>query len=249
MLLDLEEFQIMASALQPQLRIQESDAKFHSLFEYFFGASDFARIRILELGPGQCDFSRLSAGAGAAVVVMDHDPAVLALARKRGYEVISGDFLTFDWTSLRGEFDGLFSRHSIAAQRFDEPAPLVALVNDICAVLKPGGWGWILPWNRFRGVEPGDAELMLAAQRQAFEQNGFAAFELVGQIAGSGGVWDHHELFLKRVDPGPEHSDRERLLHFVGPLDPVDSPGSGARSRRSGSAVRSRSRRTRSGRR
>lgn len=207
----------MASALQPQLRVQVSDWKFHNLLEYFFPACDFSGTRILELGPGQCDFSRLAAERGARIAVMDHDPAVLELARKRGYDTINCDFLSFDWSSLRAQFDGLFARHSIAAQRFGDPLPLVAMVNEICAVPKPEGWGWITPWNRFRTTEPQHAESLMTAQRQAFGQNGFAAFEVTGLVAGRDLIWDHWELFLKGIDLGPEQASRERLYYYTVP--------------------------------
>jgi hypothetical protein len=135
-------------------------------------------------------------------VTIDHDPAVVALGHKRGHEAILADFLTLDWNSLRDEFDGLFVRHSIAAQRFDEPVSLAEFANRICSVLKPGGWGWVYPWNRFRDKASAHVEPMLAAQRQAFERKGFAAFELTPLFAQAGGIRDRRDLFLRDLDPG-----------------------------------------------
>jgi hypothetical protein len=202
LLLDAEELQIMASALQPPLRVQESDAQFRSIFQKFFAGQPLAEARILEIGPGKCGFTRLAAAAGAAMVTIDHDPAVVSLGRKRGYEAILADVLSFDWASFRGSFDGLFARHSIAAQWFRDPQPLQDFVDTICSVLKPDGWGWLVPWNRFRS-EPDDIELMVAAQRQAFERNGFTTFELTPLIIGPDGrSYDHWDLFLRGLDPG-----------------------------------------------
>ncbi|HEY1299350.1 MAG TPA: class I SAM-dependent methyltransferase [Stellaceae bacterium] len=216
MLLDDEEFAIMASAAQPQLRDQQSDAKFRSLFEYFFAGRDFSGREVLELGPGQCDFSRFAAAAGASVTVMDHDPAVVALGRKRGYEAIIGDFLTFDWGTLRARFDGLFARNSISVQRFSDPASFEALIDGVCSVLKPSGWGWVVPWNRFRGTPSAEIGRMLESQRKALERNGFRIVELTSLIAGpEPGTRHQWELFLRDIDPGPLASEPKRLLGLV----------------------------------
>jgi hypothetical protein len=216
MLLDDEEFQIMASAAQPQLRVQQSDAQFQTLFQYFFAGREFAGTKILELGPGQCDFSRIAAAAGASIMIMDHDPAVVALGRKRGYEATVDDFLTFDWSSLSAAFDGLFARHSITVQRFSDPVPLEALLDGICSVIKPSGWGWMLPWSRFRGTPPAQIDRMLAAQRRALERNGFRTVELTPLIPGpEAGIQDQWELFLRGIDPGPRLSEPRRLLSVV----------------------------------
>jgi hypothetical protein len=216
MLLDDEEFRIMEGAAQHQLRLQIDDAKFRSLFDNFFAGRQFAGTRVLELGPGQYDFSRLAAAAGATVFAIDHDPAVVALGRKRGHEAILADFLTFDWNSLRGEFDGLFARASIAPDRFSDPALLGELVDKICSVLKPGGWGWLAPWNRFSNTTPAYVELLLAAQRSAFERHGFTTFELTPLMAGPEDyLLDHWELFLRGLDPGPAGSNPRTLLSYV----------------------------------
>ena len=204
MLFDDEEFHIMAAAAQPQLRLSEPDAKAKRIFEDFFAERRLAGTRVLELGPGQYDFARLVMAAGATVVSIDHDPAVVALGRKRGYEVIHADFLTLDWSSLRGEFHGLFARHSIAPHWFPEPAPLVAFVNSICSTLKRGGWGWLLPWSKYVNTPPAQVNRMLSAQRRAFERRRFTTFYLEG-------IPDNNILFLKGIDPGPGGIDPRRL--------------------------------------
>jgi SAM-dependent methyltransferase len=211
MLLDDDEFQMMASAAQPQLRVHEPDTKFRWLFSNFFAAQQFAGTRVIELGPGQYDFARLAAAAGATILTIDHDPAVVALGRKRGHEVILADVMTFDWNSLRGEFDGLFARWSTAPHWFSDPAPLEEFVDSICSVLKPGGWGWLFPWNRYRHTPPAHIKLMLAAQRQAFERNGFTAFEVTRLFARAGGIRDRRDLFLRGLDPGPRGLNPRRL--------------------------------------
>jgi hypothetical protein len=214
MLLDDEELQIMASALQPPLRVQGMDTQFKLIFDRFFAGRHLDGTRILELGPGQYDFTRLAMAAGATVMTIDHDPAVVALGRKRGYETLQADVLSLDWSPLRGKFDGLFGRHSIAAQWFRDPIPLQDFVNALCSALKPDGWGWLLPWNRFR-AEPAHIEMMVAAQRRAFERNGFVTCELTPLIAGDDGSHDHWDLFLRGLDPGVEPSDTHSLRPFT----------------------------------
>jgi hypothetical protein len=57
MLLDDDDFPIMASAAQPRLRVQQPDTKFRWLFKTFFARRQFGGTRVLELGPGQYDFA------------------------------------------------------------------------------------------------------------------------------------------------------------------------------------------------
>src|SRR5579872_3237817 len=174
MLLDDCELQIMAAAAQPHLRTQYPDDKERGIFEDFFAGRSFGGTRILELGPGQGDFARIVTAAGASVVIFDHDPAVVALARKRGHEANLADVMTYDWGSQQGAFDGLYARSSIAPHWFSDPAPLATFINRICCVLKPAGWGWVLPWNRFGKSDPRpQVDRLLDAQSEAFERHGF----------------------------------------------------------------------------
>src|SRR5579872_7096870 len=143
MLLDDEERRIMATAGQTQLREQRSDRQEREIFGDFFAGRSFAGTKIVELGAGQCDFARLADGAGATVLVIDNDPAVITLARKRGYQAIQSDFQSFNWGAVQSEFDGLFARWSIAPHWFDDPAPLEQFVDAICSSIKPQGWGWV----------------------------------------------------------------------------------------------------------
>lgn len=215
MLLDDDELRIMASALQPQLRIQVSDAPMVRTFQYFFSARRLVGERVLEIGPGHGDFSRLAAAAGAAMTIMDHDPAVVALAHRRGYEAILADCKSFDWNTMRGRFDGLFIRNSIAAQWFRDTASLEMLVDDICSALKPEGWGWARPWNRYGAATPRDQiETMFSVQRHAFVRNGFTAFEGAPLTEGPE-LCDHWELFLKNIDPGPAASEQIDLFRLM----------------------------------
>ena len=214
MLLDDEEFQIMATAAQPHLRVQQADTKERQIFDDFFAGRQLAGARVLELGPGQYDIARLVAAAGATIVTIDHDPAIVALGRKRGHEAILADFLTFDWNSLRAEFDGLFARSSTAPHWFSDTAPLEEFVDSICSVLKPDGWGWVLPWNRYIDTPSAHVDLMLAGQREAFERNGFTTVDLRPLIAARGGdpSRDNYQLFVRGLNLGPRELDPDRFV-------------------------------------
>ena len=206
MLFGNDEIEIMANAVQLTLREPTySDVAYKRIFQDFFCTRDLRGSEILELGPGQYDFARLVEAAGAKVVGIDHDPAVVALGQKRGYEVIHENFRSFDWGSLAAQFDGLFCRGSINAFWFSEPETLAEFVNNICSVLKPEGWGWITPWNANPTTPtPGFIREILQAQRQSFERHGFRSYEPTPEIAGryNISVKENTIVFLRNIDHG-----------------------------------------------
>ena len=203
MLYDDEEVQIMSKAAQVHLREpSRSELISRHIFDNFFRARKFVGTKVLELGPGQYDFARMVEAAGATVVSMDHDPAVIALGQKRGYSVILSNFRSFDWGSLEGQFDGLFCRGAINAFWYRDPKSLGGFIDNICSVLKPDGWGWLAPWNH---VIPSDAtlarvKLMLDAQRQAFESHGFISFGSPSEIAARYAFREHPIIFLRNIE-------------------------------------------------
>jgi SAM-dependent methyltransferase len=218
MLCNDEECRIMVGAAQPQLRTSQPDKKFKWVLENFFADGQLAASRILELGPGQFDFSRLAMAAGATITTMDYDPAVVALGRQRGYDIIEADFRTFDWSTIRGEFDGLFVCDAIAPHWFTEAAALQEFVDQVCLILRPRGWGWVLPWNRYVKRRRAYVAHMLNAQREAFERNGFVSLELTRLYARTGGkysptakIHDRRDLFIKGLNPGPQSLNARRL--------------------------------------
>jgi hypothetical protein len=214
MLLDSEEFEIIAAATQPYLRQQIPDHKARQIFDDSFARLPLAGTTILELGPGQCDFARLATAAGATVTVIDHDIAVVALGRKRGYKAIFADFLTFDWGSLRGRFDGLYARSSTGPHSFHDAVSLEEFLDAICSVLKPTGWGWLLPWNRFGDATRNHIDGLLTVQNHAFERHGFMTFDLRPAVAALGvdPDIDNHQLFLRGIPTDPKGVDPRRVL-------------------------------------
>jgi glycosyltransferase involved in cell wall biosynthesis len=210
MLLDDEEMKIMAAAIEPQLRVQESDSKEKEIFGDFFGGRALGGTRIIELGPGHCNFARLATAAGATVVVMDHDPAVIALARKRDHTATLAEFLTFDWHSLRGQFDGLFARLATAPRWFAEPITLERFVDGVCSLLKPNGWAWVLPDNQYSDTPRSHVDEMLSAQEQAYRRNGFVAFDLRPLLDNE--RHNDDQVFLKGFDADPSARNLDRIV-------------------------------------
>ena len=200
-LFDQEEIEIMSKAMQPHLRLaNRSELVSKRIFDDFVGERELTGGRILELGPGQFDLVRLMASIGVEVVSIDHDPAVIALGKKRGYDVRQADFRTFEWSSLAGQFDMLVSRGSITPRWFKDPQPYGELIEGICSVLAPAGWGWMAPFHGSLDQDPSAyAEMMLSAERQAFEDNGFQGFDLPPKIAARYAVGLYPILYLKGI--------------------------------------------------
>jgi cyclopropane fatty-acyl-phospholipid synthase-like methyltransferase len=211
MLFDDEEIRIMSTAKQSLLRNPNySITHSENIFTDFFGTHGFAGTKMLELGPGQFDFARMVEAAGGRVVSIDSDPAVAALGRKRGYDIIEADYRAIDWRPWRGTFDGLFARASINAFHFLEPEPLIAFVDAICSTLKPGGWGWLAPWNGdpTNPARP-HVELMLETQRRTFERHGFTSHEPAPAVASHYQIsqCENCILFMKNINA-------DRLMHW-----------------------------------
>ncbi len=87
--------------------------------------------RILDLGCGDGVLTGRIAAAGAEVVGVDADPAMVEAARARGLDVRLGDGRRLGFA---GEFDAVFS--NAALHWMGEPAPVVA---GVFRALKPGG--------------------------------------------------------------------------------------------------------------
>ena len=109
----------------------------HAAFVPALGAPVFDLLapqrgeRILDLGCGDGVLTEKLVGAGATVVAVDTDKAMIGAAQKRGLDarLMDGRHLTFD-----AEFDAVFSN---AALHWMPPAPLVAA--GVFRALKPGG--------------------------------------------------------------------------------------------------------------
>lgn len=151
MLYNDEERRAMAPAIHAGMR--ETNiliGPFRNILADFFAGTDFKGKRILDVGPGQCDFLDLAKERGAQTHGVDFDPAVAALGALRGHDVIVGD-LKAGWPYPGQTFDGIFCRGSINLFTFQlDVGRLYAFLEGFEASLAPGSWVWAAPWNKPR---------------------------------------------------------------------------------------------------
>lgn len=142
----------MSHALQPNMRRfnpsgQKTIAKIVDTVLVFKEMSD---TRVLELGPGQCDFLDIAKKKGATTVGVDFDPAVAQLGKLRGHTIIKHNLST-GWPLDGEQFDGIFCRGSINCFWFVKPGDqsrLEMFLEGLLNALKPDGWLWIVPWSK-----------------------------------------------------------------------------------------------------
>ncbi len=163
MLYNLEEKEIMSAAVQPNMRNPDIGvAPFKHIIKKHLRRSAFKNKRILDIGPGQCDFLDLAKKAGAEHTSgCDFDPAVGALGMLRGHDMTIAN-LKQGWPYKGEVFDGIFCRGSINCCWFSSEERLVVFLDELAASLAPGGWMWIAPWNN---PAPGKEDFLEVAQR------------------------------------------------------------------------------------
>ena len=152
MLYDDIELEVMASAMQSNLRTsQVSKPKYmNAIIDNYLSHIDFRGLRILDIGPGQCDFLDIIKEKGAITFGIDCDPAVLKLGEMRGHSM-TGCNLINSWPFEGTIFDGIFCQGSINCHWFVQPNNndlLMQFLNRIIKSLSPKGWMWILPFNK-----------------------------------------------------------------------------------------------------
>ncbi|HJK88454.1 MAG: class I SAM-dependent methyltransferase [Candidatus Megaira endosymbiont of Mesostigma viride] len=146
---DLEK-EVMANAIQPNMRTPRPLAGLNAIVDNYLKNIDFQGTHILDIGPGQCDFLDIVKGKGAVTYGIDFDPAVVKLGEMRGHNMTFCD-LTKDWPFKDMVFDGIFCRSSINCYWFVQPDNnelLKQFLDRISKSLKSNGWMWILPWNK-----------------------------------------------------------------------------------------------------
>lgn len=139
---------LMAAAVQPNMRRQDVSAVSLEKIADAFHLRCSRDARILDIGPGQCDFLDIAKKRGATTVGCDFDAAIVELGRMRGHTMQQSN-LRNGFPAGLGTFDGIFCRGSINVYWFAaDPERLRPLLDGIAAALRPGGWMWIAPWNR-----------------------------------------------------------------------------------------------------
>lgn len=208
MLTDPEEICIIAEARQKNIRDPaRSREHFHRIFNDFISPVNFANTVLLDLGPGQYDFAILARERGAITYGVDNDPAVIRLGNHKKFPVLEKDLKKLGAADFDFQFDGLFCKYSINAFWFHaNDEHLVEYISQLGHLLKPGGWGWVAPWN---GV-PKKASLsvsrireILTLQARLFKELGFETVDLTEELSayyGVHGVTGNRALFFRNVE-------------------------------------------------
>src|SRR5690554_3262772 len=173
---DPKAIEIISKARRPNVaKPRTTDRDFRRILEDFFPnrlqPDGFAGQLVMDLGPGQYDFARLIRSFGGACENIDIDPAVIELGEYLGEVCHRIDMIHMNAQQFRGRLDGLFCKFSINALWFYDVDAARRLVTELDSMLKPGGWGWIAPWNgrSKKGFDNELAALMLKTQRETFE--------------------------------------------------------------------------------
>lgn len=207
MLTDPEEIAIIQSAKQANVRDpNRSRAHFERIFADFLVDLDLTGSTILDLGPGQFDFGVLARERGAEVVAIDYDPAVVALGRHKGFEVVEGRIQGINELGWSSRFDGAFCKFSLNAFWFaDALTSLDDFIDGMISTTATDAWGWIAPWNGIPKKRSwSDAEIDEVLRRQAarFVHHGWSAWDLTDTQAvhyGVNGRVANHALFTRAI--------------------------------------------------
>lgn len=217
MLTDQVEIDLVQNAWEPGIRDPHRRAgNFERVIKRFLGSVRLEGSVVADMGPGHYDFGKAMAQRGAKTIGLELDPAVIALGRHRGFEVIEFD-LRKDLVSERlgkASIDGLYCNGSINCSWWPVEADHHAYVADILAALKPDGWAYIAPCNASgslsieeAGRDPASVQ-MIKTQISAFEAHGFRTIRMNRYQQGAYGVSTNMHprvVFTKglRYIPGP----------------------------------------------
>jgi hypothetical protein len=174
MLKDPEEIAIISTAKQANVRNPDRPrVPFENIFKDFLGNVAFTGTSVIDMGPGHWDFGVIAAQHGAQVYGIDHDPAVIALGKHKGFHTIEGELTKPGSLDLKGRFDGLFCKFSINAFWFKNSVEAQReYISDLLAWGKPTAWIWIAPWNGAPANVPDPSMEPLEWQIKVFEEHG-----------------------------------------------------------------------------
>lgn len=140
---------LMAKAVQPNMRNNlVAPQPFQAIVNDFLGDAQLNGKRILDIGPGQCDFLDIAAKRGAKTFGIDFDPCVARLGFERGHTVLTHN-LQDGFPAVESKFDGIFCRASFNLYWFEKDLPrLRGFLENLGNAAHDGAWIWIVPWNK-----------------------------------------------------------------------------------------------------
>lgn len=143
---------IMSRARQPNMRRSHPSGQkaIARIVDTVLVANKMSGAKVLELGPGQCDFLDIARSMGATTFGIDFDPAVVQLGKLRGHTMTLHNLST-GWPLGEERFDGIFCRGSINCFWFVKQTDqdrLDLFLDNLSGALNPDGWLWIVPWNK-----------------------------------------------------------------------------------------------------
>lgn len=207
MLLNETEIGIAANAQQAGMRNPKIDrSPFESIIKDFLSPEFFQGKCIIDLGPGQYDFSELGRSLGATMEHLENDPAIIALGEYKGFKVWDCNMTEFDMPMLRQKYDGMFCKLSISAfWNRTKSENQWSYFKNLLNLIKDDGWGFIAPWNglsQSHNLSAAEIESTLNRQRSIALSAGFSIYllpERINNNYGLGGITEDKPLFIKNT--------------------------------------------------
>lgn len=180
-----EEIALLANAIEPGIREpHRPEYGIENIFAHFMSGVDFRGHRVLELGPGHYEFCEAIRRRNATAEVVELDPSVVELGRRRGFKAHSGDLTRLPALGLAGGYDGLFCKGSNNPFWFhnDEEA-LRAYIAHLVELLKEQGWAWIVscPYSKQK-LSLAEKLAWLEVEDRIYREHGFQGWEVPGRL-------------------------------------------------------------------
>jgi hypothetical protein len=209
-LTDPKAIKIIQAAKQKNVRDpRRSRVHFENILSAFF--SDVTLDgRYLDLGPGQFDFGELAREQGGTCMGVDFDPPVLELGRYKGFDTLELNLKALPKHDFDETFDGVFNKFALNAFWTGHDADgQLKMAQAIDALIKPGGWGWLAPWNgapKATTLSQKEQQDVLNLQKDSFEACGFETVVLTRaqlKAYGVNGNVANNVVYIKNLSHKP----------------------------------------------
>jgi len=208
MLTDPEEIALASGAMEPGLRLANRSTRGPvAIARDFLAGISLKGSVVLELGPGHFEFCDFVRARGGAAAVVELDPAIAAIGRRRGYEVFIKDLRELGSFEPGKRFDGLFCKGSNNPFWFykDEGA-LRAYIERFVRLTEPRGWVWVAscPYTS-QPTTPAEFAGWLDVERRIYRELGFQEWPIpwraIGGMYGISIPCDGLSVFTRNLPP------------------------------------------------